>query len=160
MCARSLRAPRRRVARRCGAPRLANSLRSLAESQLQTQVARSGTFDLGALGVVSVCTAIAAIVLDVRSARHLWIAALLLLLVLALGLAVRVLLLPGAAQIGPPVAGLLDARTTSDDETIEGWLLEDLASESLSNERVLARKEPLLVGAVTLLVLAIALELI
>jgi hypothetical protein len=92
MCARSLRAPRRRVARRCGAPRLANSLRSLAESQLQTQVARSGTFDLGALGVVSVCTAIAAIVLDVRSARHLWIAALLLLLVLALGLAVRPLL--------------------------------------------------------------------
>jgi hypothetical protein len=142
-------------------PRLANSLRSLAESQLQTQVARSGTFDLGALGVVSVCAAIAAIIVDARSAHHLWIETLmLLLLALALGLAVRVLLLPGAAQIGPPVAGLLDARTTSDDETIEGWLLEDLASESLSNERVLARKEPLLVGAVTLLVLAIALELI
>ncbi len=141
-------------------PRLANSLRSLAESQLQTQVTRSGTFDLGALGVVSVCAAIATIVLTVRSAHNFWIAALvLLLLALALGLAVRVLLLPGAAQIGPPVAGLLDARTTDDDETIEEWLLEDLASESLANERALARKDPLLVGAVTLLVLAIALEL-
>jgi hypothetical protein len=141
-------------------PRLANSLRSLAESQLQTQVARSGTFDLGALGVVSVCAAIAAIVLGVGSAHHLWIAALvLLLLALALGLAVRALFLPGAAQIGPPVAGLLDARATDDDETIEEWLLEDLASESLANERALARKDPLLVGAVTLLVLAIALEL-
>ncbi len=141
-------------------PRLANSLRSLAESQLQTQVARSGTFDLGALGVVSVCAAIATVVLGVRSAHHLWIAALvLLLLALALGLAVRVLLLPGAAPIGPPVAGLLDARATDDDETIEEWLLEDLASETLANERALARKDPLLVGAVTLLVLAIALEL-
>jgi hypothetical protein len=142
-------------------PRLANSLRSLAESQLQTQVARSGTFDLGALGVVSVCAAIAAIVLGVRSAHHLWIETLvLLLLALALGLAMRVLLLPGAAQIGPPVVGLLEARIGNDDETIEEWLLEDLASESFSNERALARKDPLLVGAVTLLVLAIALELI
>ncbi len=141
-------------------PRLANSLRSLAESQLQTQVARSGTFDLGALGVVSVCAAIAAIVLGVRSAHHLWIAALvLLLLALSLGLAVRVLLLPGAAQIGPPVAGLLDARTTYDDETVEEWLLEALALESLANERALARKDPLLIGAVILLVLALAIEL-
>ncbi len=140
-------------------PRLANSLRSLAESQLQTQVARSDTFDLGALGVVGVCAAIAAIVVDTRSAHYLWIETLvLLLLALALGLAMRVLLLPGAAQIGPPVVGLLEARI-GNDETIEEWLLEDLASESLSNERAIARKDPLLVGAVTLLVLAIALEL-
>jgi hypothetical protein len=110
---------------------------------------------------VSVCAAIAAIVVDVRSAHHLWIAVLvLLLLTLALGLAVRVLLLPGAAQIGPPVVGLLDARISNDDETIEEWLLEELASESFTNERALARKDPLLLGAVTLLVLAIALELI
>ena len=141
-------------------PRLANSLRSLAESQLQTQVARSGTFDLGALGVVSVCAAIAAIVLTVRPIRDLWIAALvLLLLALALGLAVRALLLPGATQTGPPVAGLLDACTAYDDETVEEWLLEALALESLANERALVRKDPLLIGAVILLVLALAIDL-
>jgi hypothetical protein len=50
-------------------PRLADGLRSLAESQLQTQVSRSGTLDVGALGVVSACVAIAAIVLNVRSAH-------------------------------------------------------------------------------------------
>jgi hypothetical protein len=38
--------------------------------------------------------------------------------------------------------------------------LEALALESLANERALARKDPLLVGAVILLVLALAIELI
>jgi hypothetical protein len=139
-------------------PRLADGLRSLAESQLQTQVSRSGTLDVGALGVVSACAAIAAIVLNVRSAHHLWIAALVLL-ALSLGLAVRVLRLPGAEQNGPLVADILDARTTNDDETVEKDLLEDLAAETLANEHALARKDPLLARAVTLLVLAIVIEL-
>lgn len=139
-------------------PRLANRLCSLAESQMQTQVSRSGTLDLGALGVVSACAAIAAIVLGVRSAHHLWIGALVLL-VLALGLAVRTLLLPGAEQIGPPLVNMLDARANDDDETIEEDLLEDLATETFANDQALARKYPLFFAAVTLLVLAIALEL-
>jgi hypothetical protein len=46
------------------------------------------------------------------------------------------------------------------DETVEQGLLEDLAAETSANERALARKDPLLARAVTLLVLAIALELI
>jgi hypothetical protein len=139
-------------------PRLADGLRSLAESQLQTQVSRSGTLDVGALGVVSACAAIAAIVLGVRSAHHLWIAALVLLF-LSLGLAVYALLLPGAEQNGPSVTEMLDARASNDDETVEETLLEDLAAETFANERALARKDPLLARAVTLLVLAIMLEL-
>jgi hypothetical protein len=125
---------------------------------MQTQVSRSGTLDLGALGVVSACAAIAAIILSVRSAHHLWIAALVLL-VLALVLAARALLLPGAAQIGPPLAKMLDARASNDDETIEEDLLEDLATETSANNQALARKDPLFFAAVTLLVLAIAFEL-
>jgi hypothetical protein len=138
-------------------PRLADSLRSLAESQLQTQVSRSGTLDAGALGVVSACAAIAAIILNVRSAYHLWIAALALL-GLSLGLAVRALLLQGAEEIGPLLADMLDDRATYDDETIEEALLKDLSTETLANEQALARKDPLLAGAVTLLVIAILLE--
>ena len=139
-------------------PRLADRLCSLSESQLQTQVSRSGTLDVSALGVVSACAAIAAIVLGVRSAHHLWIATLMLL-VLALGLAVRVLRLPGAEQNGPLVAEMLDARTIKDDEAIEKGLLKDLATETLANEQALVRKDLLLARAVTLLVLAIVLEL-
>jgi len=140
------------------APRLADRLCSLAESQLQTQVSRSGTLDVSALGVVSACAAIAAIVLGIRSAHHLWIAALVLL-VLAFCLAARALLLPGAKQIGPFVADMLDARETRNDEDLEEKLLRDLATETLANEQALTRKDPLLAAAVTLLVLAIALEL-
>lgn len=139
-------------------PRLAESLRSLAEGQLQTQVSRSGTLDVSALGVVSACAAIAAIVLGVRSAHHLWIAALVLL-VLSLTLALRALRLPGAEQTGPLVTDILDARAANDDETIEQDLLEDLAAETLANEQAIARKDLLLAKAVTVLVLAIALEL-
>ncbi len=140
------------------APRLADRLCSLAEGQLQTQVSRSGTLDASALGVVSACAAIAAIVLGVRSAHHLWIAALVLL-GLSLGLAVYALLLPGAEQNGPSVTEMLDARARNDDETVEETLLEDLAAETFTNERALARKDPPLAWAVALLVLAIVLEL-
>jgi len=69
-------------------PRLADRLCSLAESQLQIQAARSASIDAGALGVVSACAAIAALVLGARSAHHLWIAALILL-ALSAGLAVQ-----------------------------------------------------------------------
>jgi len=136
-------------------PRFAESLRLLAASQLQTQVSRSGTLDVSALGVVSACAAIAAIVLGVRSVHHLWVVALILL-VLSLGLALRALRLPGAEQTGRLVTDMLDARAANDDETVEKDLLEDLASETLINEQALARKDHLLARAVTLLVLVLA----
>jgi hypothetical protein len=139
-------------------PRLADRFCLLAVSQLQTQMSRSGTLDAGALGLVSACAAIAAIVLGVRSAHHLWIAAIVLL-VLALGLALRALRLPGAEENGPSVLEMLDARAGNDDEIIEDDLLKDLAEDVHTNERTLARKDRLLARAVTLLVLAIVLEL-
>jgi hypothetical protein len=139
-------------------PGLADRFCLLAVSQLQTQMARSGTLDTSALGVVSACAAIAAIVLGLRSAHHLWIAALVLLVV-ALGMALRALRVPGAEENGPSVLEMLDVRASNDDETIEGDLLKDLAEDVHTNERTLARKNLQLSRAVTMLVLAIALEL-
>jgi len=129
-------------------------------SQLQTQMSRSGALDTSALAVVSACAAIAAIVLGVRSAHHLWIA-VLVLLILALGLALRALRLPGAEENGPSVVEMLDDRKGNDDQLIEEDLLKDLAEDVHTNEQTLARKDRLLARAVTLLVLvlAIALEL-
>jgi hypothetical protein len=139
-------------------PRFAERLCSLAESQLQAQAARSASLDAGALGVISACTAIAALVLTVKSADHLWIATLAVLGVSA-GLAIRALRLPGAEEIGPPVRELLDARRTRDDEEIEQSLIENLADETLVNNQSLAHKDPLFARALALLVLAILLEL-
>jgi hypothetical protein len=139
-------------------PRLADRFCLLAVSQLQTQMSRSGTLDAGALGVVSACAAIAAIVLGVRSVHHFWIAALVLL-VLALGVALRALRLPGADENGPSVLEMLDARARNDDESIEESLLKDLAEDVHANGQTIARKDRLLARAVTLLVLAIVLEL-
>jgi hypothetical protein len=107
---------------------------------------------------VSACAAIAAVIVSVRSAHRLWIAALALL-GLSFGLAVRALFLEGADRTGPPVRKLLDARATYDDEVIEEALLEDLATETRANNQALVRKDPLLAQALALVICAIALEL-
>lgn len=140
-------------------PRFAESLRLLAASQLQTQVSRSGTLDAGALGVMAVDAAVAAIVVGTRGTYDLWIVVLALLW-LSLAVAVRILLGPGAKQNGPLVADMLDARASNDDAYLEDVLLEDLATETLANEQALARKDPMITWAVALLLLAIAIELL
>jgi hypothetical protein len=140
-------------------PRFAESLRLLAASQLQTQVSRSGTLDAGALGVMAVDAAVAAIVIGTRGTYDLWIVALALLW-LSLSVAVRILLGPGAKQNGPLVADMLDARASNDDAYLEDVLLKDLAAETLANEQALARKDPMITWAVALLLLAIAIELL
>jgi hypothetical protein len=139
-------------------PRLAESLRLLAVSQLQAQAARSAALDTGALGVMAVNAALAAIIVGTRGAYDLWIAALALL-ALSLGVAVHVLRLPGTEQNGPLVAEILKARWANDDDTIEEQLLDDLAHETLANENALARKDPLMTSAVTCLILGIVIEL-
>jgi hypothetical protein len=139
-------------------PRLADRLCSLAESQLQAQAARSAALDGGALGVMAVDAALAAIVIGTRGGYDLWIVALVLL-ALSLGVAVSVLRLPGTEQNGPLVVEILEARRTNDDSTIEEQLLDDLAHETLTNENALARKDPLMTSAVTCLIIGIVLEL-
>jgi hypothetical protein len=139
-------------------PGLADWLRLLAVSQLQTQAARSVALDASALGVMAVDAAVAAIVIGVRGAYGLWIVALVLL-GLSLGVAVRVLRLPGTEQNGPLVAEILEARRANDDDTIEEQLLDDLAHETFANENALARKDPLVASAVTCLILGIVVEL-
>lgn len=139
-------------------PRLADRLCSLAESQLQTQAARSLALDAGALGVMAVDAAVAAIVIGARGAYDLWIVALVLL-GLSLGLAVWTLRLPGAEETGPSVAAMREARATLEAGRLEESLLEDLAADIQINDRALARKAPLFVRAQTFLVLAIIVEL-
>lgn len=140
------------------APRLAESLLLLATSQLQAQAARSAALDAGALGVMAVDAAVTAIVVGAKGAHGLWIVALVLL-GLSAGLAVRALLLRGAKEIGPLVTDILNDRDRSNDEELERSMLEDLATETLANVQALARKDPLFIGALTLLVLAILVEL-
>jgi hypothetical protein len=140
-------------------PRFAECLRLLAVSQLQAQVSRSGTLDAGALGVMAVDAAVAAIVIGTRGTYDLWIVALALL-GLSLSVAVRILLGPGAKQNGPLVVDMLDARASNDDAYLEEVLLEDLAAETLANEQALSRKDPMITWAVALLLLAIVIELL
>lgn len=137
---------------------LADGLRSLAESQLQIQASRSAALDAGALGVVSVDVAVAALILTARPAHHLWIVALILL-ALSLGLAVHTLLLTGTQETGPLVAYVLAERETRDDDILEESLLEDLAANTLANTQTLAHRGSLFSRALVLLVLTIVVEL-
>ena len=139
-------------------PALTDSLRSLAECQLEMQTARSAALDGGALGVMAVDAAVTAIVIGTRGTHELWIVALVLL-GLSLGLAVRTLRLPGAEETGPSVAAMRQARKTQGDNELEESLLEDLAEDLHTNDQALARKLPLFARAQTLLVLAIVVEL-
>jgi hypothetical protein len=140
-------------------PGLAGSLRSLAVSQLQMQTVRSAALDGGALGVVAVDAAIAALIVDTGGTHHFEILALALL-GLSLALAVAALRLPGAEQTGPSVEGIHDARDKKDDSVLEDVLFEGLAEDLGTNERALARKVTLFNGALTFLVLAIVIELV
>jgi hypothetical protein len=138
-------------------PRLADNLRLLVASQLQTQAAQSVALDAGALGVMAVDAGVAAIIIGTRGTYGLWIVALALL-GLSLGLAVRTLRLPGAEDTGPSVADTL-ARESKDEQSLEDSLLNDLKKDIETNDQALARKAPLFNGALTSLVIAILVEL-
>ena len=139
-------------------PTLAESLRSLAVSQLQMQTVRSAALDGGALGVMAVDAAIATLIVDTRGAHRFWIGALAQL-GLSLALAVAALRLPGAEQTGPSVAGIHDARDRKDDSVLEDLLFEGLAEDLRTNRQALARIGRLFNGALTFLVLAVVIEL-
>jgi hypothetical protein len=140
-------------------PRLADRLnrRLLAASQLQIQAARSVALDAGALGVMAVDFAAAAI-FGARGAYDLGILALVLL-GLSFGLAVQTLRLPTAGQLGPSVTDTPEAPESEDDHSPEDSLLNDLADDIEANAHAIARKETSSNGALTLLVLAILIDL-
>jgi hypothetical protein len=139
-------------------PRLAESLRLLAASQLQTQVSRSVALDASAVGVMAIDAAVAAIVIGVVGAYDLWILALVLL-GLSFGVALRAGRLPGAEETGPLVDDVLEAGETEEHDELERSLLLDLAADMRINRRALARKILLLNRAQTFLVWAILVEL-
>jgi hypothetical protein len=141
------------------APRLADALCALAESQLQMQASKSAALVTAAFGVMSADTAIVAIMVGVQSPGRLWLVSLIPL-GLSFGLALRALLLKGAERIGPLPAHILKARRTHDDDQLARWLLRDLATDVLANQRALARKTPLLTGALALMALGVLFELV
>ncbi len=138
-------------------PRLADSLRSVAVGQLQTHASRSAALDAGALGVMAVDAAVAAIVID-TGGPDIWILALILL-ALSLSMTVWTLRLPGAEHTGPSVTKTLEARESQDDAQLEDWLLTDLADSVDKNEQTLARKAIIFDRALIFLVIAIMIEL-
>jgi hypothetical protein len=133
-------------------------MRLLAGSRLQTGVSRSVALEAGALGVMAVASALALIVIGAGGAHDLSIVALLLL-ALAFGLAVHTLLLPTAKETGPTLATMRRARDVEDAGEFEDSLLDDLEVDLRINDRALARKTLLFKRAVTLLALAILVEL-
>ncbi len=139
-------------------PPLTDRLCSLAESQLQMQTSRSAALDAGALGVMALDAALAAVIIGTRGAYDLWIAALTLL-GLSLGLAVRALRILGAEETGPSVAHLREDRETHDEHQITESLLADLTAGIRNNDHALARKAVLFDRALIVLVLAILIDL-
>ncbi len=140
-------------------PRLAVALRSLAESQLQAQAARSIALDAGAIGVMALDTAAAAFYVAARLDDGFWTACLGLI-GLSFVLALRIVLTDGAKEIGPSVSSILEDRGCYVDDELEQWPLEDMAVEVLANESVLTGKVPQLTGALTFAALATLLGLV
>ncbi len=125
---------------------------------MPTQAARSAALDGGALGVMAVDAAVAAIILDATGPYDLWILALALL-GLSFTLAVRAERLPGAERTGPRIEDVLTASETEGNDQLERSLLHDLATDMRINRRTLTRKRLLLNRAQTFLVAAILVEL-
>ena len=133
-------------------------MRLLTGNRLQRRVSRSVALEAGALGVMAVVAALALIVIGATGAYDLSIVALLLL-VLSFGLAVHTLLLPSAEETGPTLAAMRRARDVEDAGEFEKSLLDDLEVDLRINDRALTRKTLLFKRAVTLLALAILVEL-
>lgn len=139
-------------------PTLAAALQSMTESQLQSQTSRSAALDAGAVGLMGVDAAVAAVVLGVRSADHLWVAALVLLGV-SLTVAALALVMSGADDIGPMAAEIIAGREGRTDDDVERELLEDLAARVAANQCALERKEPRVVAALASMLIAVLIAL-
>jgi hypothetical protein len=133
-------------------------MRMLTGNRLQTGVSRSVALEAGALGVMAVAATLALIVIGAGGAYDFSIVALLLL-GLSFGLAVHTLLLRSAEETGPSLATMRKAREIEDAGEFEDSLLYDLEEDLRINDRSLARKTLLFKRAVTLLALAILVEL-
>jgi hypothetical protein len=139
-------------------PLLTGELCSLARDQLKMQTSRSVALDAGALGLMVLDTALATNLLDTTGPYDLGVAALALI-GLSFGLAVRALRLKGAEESGPSVARLREYRETRDAHQIRESMLEELTKEAWANDRALARKAVLFDRTLTVLVLAVLIDL-
>jgi hypothetical protein len=139
-------------------PLLTGELCALARDQLKMQTSRSTALDTGALGLMALDVALATILLSTRGEYDLWIAALTLL-GLSFGLAIRALRLKGTKATGPSVARLREERETHDEHQLRESQLKDLAAGVRTNDHALARKAVLFDRALTVLVLAILIDL-
>ncbi len=138
---------------------LTSGLRSLGESQLQTQASRSASLDTAALGMMALDAALATILDGIGAPGPLRIATLALIC-LSFAMAARTLRLPGAEETGPSLADMQAARETQDEEQLEETLLEGLTKAVEINKRELAHKDASFEAALALLVLTAIVELI
>lgn len=138
---------------------LAASLQSLAQCQLQGQMSRSVALDGGAIGVMGVDAALAAVVIGLPYTHRLGLFALVLLNI-SLVIAMAALLTVGATDMGPAIGEVLSDRSHRSGDDIERNLLEDLASRVAVNQSALDRKERRLTAALALILVAIACELV
>jgi hypothetical protein len=134
-------------------------MRLLTGNRLQKAVSRSVALEAGALGVRALAVAITLIVIGKTGVYDLSIVALLLL-GLAFGLGVHTLQLPSAEATGPSLATMRNARDNEDAGEFEDSLLYDLEEDLRINDRALARKRLLFKRAVTVVALAVLVELV
>jgi hypothetical protein len=137
---------------------LIGELSSLARDKLKTQTSRSVALDAGALGLMLLNAALATTALETSGAYELWIAALALL-GLSFGLAIQASRRKGTENTGPPVARLSEYRETRDARQIRELMREELTEEVDINEHALARKAVLFDRALTVMALAILIDL-
>ena len=133
-------------------------MRLATASRLQKQALRSGELNAGPLGVMAVDAAATLIAIGSGEPYALSILALLLL-ASSFILAMRTLRLPSAKEIGPSLASMRRARDIEDAGAFEDSLLHDLEADLRINDRAVDRKALLFGQALTLLMLAILVEL-
>jgi hypothetical protein len=138
-------------------PLLAGELRALARDQLKMQTARSTALETGGLAAMGLAAALATIVSSIGR-TPLWVPALSLL-GLSLTLAAGALSLAGARRTGPSIARMRRDPVNRDEPDALERLLDGLEQDVDRNDRAIVRKATLLNGAITLLLLAILVDL-
>jgi hypothetical protein len=137
---------------------LHRALLSLERTQLLAQSQLAITYDAQALGTMGFDAALGAIVVSAKAHAYLWVASLALLVgsVLFAWLAVQT---GGVDGTGPDSKDVLEGRGAWTDERLEAQVVEDLRSDLLANRANLAAKGGRVQLALTLLLMALGLEL-
>lgn len=132
---------------------------AMACTQLLAQNQLTVTYDAQALGTMAFDAALAAIVTSAKSHAYVWIVSLAIL-VMSVFYAWLVLQTEGAGETGPEISDVLDRRGAWPDDVLEQQIVEDLQADVVSNRINLGIKSTRVRVALSLLLLALSLELV